>query len=178
MSLCALFGIIAGSFTEHHGRTRIVAEIRTCQAVAQFHKADQTHQARFRATSRGGIPPASSGLADSNLPAVILRGRPPVRPSFLAASSPARVRSTINSRSICARLESLKGKRCCRQVKSYQFLKRFTRQYTSTSKSSLFTAQPRPRTHLSKKTALRHFPGDFHAVKKVSFPQKKRIRVR
>ena len=26
--------------------------------------------------------------------------------------------------------------------------------------------------------ALRHFPGDFHAVKKVSFPQKKRIRVR
>ena len=26
--------------------------------------------------------------------------------------------------------------------------------------------------------ALRHFPGDFYAVKKVSFPQKKRIRVR
>jgi hypothetical protein len=26
--------------------------------------------------------------------------------------------------------------------------------------------------------ALQHFPGDFHAVKKVSFPQKKRIRVR
>ena len=26
--------------------------------------------------------------------------------------------------------------------------------------------------------ALRHFQGDFHAVKKVSFPQKKRIRVR
>jgi hypothetical protein len=29
-----------------------------------------------------------------------------------------------------------------------------------------------------KANALRHFPGDFHAVKKVSFPQKKRIRVR
>jgi hypothetical protein len=63
-----------------------------------------TETARFRATSRGGIPPASNCLADSIFPVVILRGRPPIRPSFLAAPSPARVRSTISSRSICARL--------------------------------------------------------------------------
>jgi hypothetical protein len=74
--------------------------------LSRFYKLNQTFQerlaagnhrysvgtetARFRATSRGGIPPPSSCLADSILPIVILRGRPPIRPSFLAAPSPAR----------------------------------------------------------------------------------------
>src|SRR5271166_1737266 len=38
-----------------------------------------TETARFRATSRGSIPPASNCLADSIFPVVILRGRPPIR---------------------------------------------------------------------------------------------------
>ena len=80
---------------------------QTCQerlAAGNHRYSVGTETARFRATSRGGIPPASNCLADSIFPVVILRGRPPIRPSFLAAPSPARVRSTISSRSICARL--------------------------------------------------------------------------
>ena len=83
------------------------AENQTCQerlAAGNHRYSVGTETARFRATSRGGIPPASNCLADSIFPVVILRGRPPIRPSFLAAPSPARVRSTISSRSICARL--------------------------------------------------------------------------
>ena len=43
-------------------------------------------------------------LADSILLSVIFGLRPPLRPSCLATSSPARVRSTVSSRSISARL--------------------------------------------------------------------------
>ena len=39
---------------------------------------------RWWATSRGGIPPASSARADSRLPLVIRRRRPPTRPRWRA----------------------------------------------------------------------------------------------
>jgi hypothetical protein len=56
------------------------------------------------ATSRGGVPLANSFLAAWILPSVIWRFLPPTRPWRLAASSPARVRSIMSSRSIWARL--------------------------------------------------------------------------
>ena len=53
------------------------AENQTCQerVPAGNHRYSVgTETARFRATSRGGIPPASNCLADSIFPVVILRG--------------------------------------------------------------------------------------------------------
>jgi hypothetical protein len=63
-------------------------------------------------TSFTGTPPAKSLLADSNLLSVILRFRPPTRPSVSVASpsenratsKPARVLSTVNPRSISTKL--------------------------------------------------------------------------
>ena len=64
----------------------------------------RNRHAKVLATSLGGTPLASSFLADSILLSVIFGLRPPLRPSCLATSSPARVRSTVSSRSISARL--------------------------------------------------------------------------
>ena len=61
------------------------------------------------ATSRGGTQLDKSFFADSILLSVIWRFRTPTRPSFLATSSTARVRSTVSSRSISARLAITTG---------------------------------------------------------------------
>ena len=56
-----------------------------------------TEAPRVLTTSRAGTPLASSFLAALTLVSFICRLRPPMRPSWRATSSPARVRSTINS---------------------------------------------------------------------------------
>src|SRR5258708_29241768 len=63
-----------------------------------------TDTPKLCATSCGGVPLANSFLAALTLLSVIRRFRPPTRPRHRADSSPARVRSMINSRSIWARL--------------------------------------------------------------------------
>ena len=55
---------------------------------------------RLRATSLGDTPLIKRVLPDRILLSVIRRFRPPTRPSFFAATSPARVRSTSSSRSL------------------------------------------------------------------------------
>ncbi len=59
---------------------------------------------RLLATSRAGTPLDRSFFAALTLVSVICRLRPPVRPSWRATSKPARVRSTISSLSISAKL--------------------------------------------------------------------------
>ena len=59
---------------------------------------------RVCATSRGDIPSCINFFATAILESSILRFLPPIRSYLRAASSPALVRSTVRSRSNCARL--------------------------------------------------------------------------
>jgi hypothetical protein len=61
-----------------------------------------TDTPKLWATSLGDVPEESNFLAALTSPSVIRRFRPPTRPCRFAASNPARVRSIISSRSICA----------------------------------------------------------------------------
>ena len=63
-----------------------------------------TETPRSVATSCRGSPDARSFPVTSTLPSVITLLRPPTRPSLRAACRPARVRSTLSTRSVSARL--------------------------------------------------------------------------
>jgi hypothetical protein len=83
---------------------------------------------RFRATSRGGTPLSKSVLPDWILLLVINRFLPPTRPSFFTAASPARVRSTSSSRSICAKLNVKPSLRRPQQTRTFHARKGRSRQ--------------------------------------------------